>query len=174
MTNPADNIAEYSVFETDWGWMGVACSPRGLVSLVLPCPTAERALAALGSGTRKGRRALCFTGFEQKLRDYLAGKQVVFNEALDWEAATPFRRQVWLATREIPYGESRSYAWVAGRLGNPKACRAVGQALGKNPLPIIVPCHRVLASGGALGGFSDGLAIKCRLLKLENIACPGV
>jgi methylated-DNA-[protein]-cysteine S-methyltransferase len=74
---------------------------------------------------------------------------------------------VWEITRLIPYGETRSYAWVAEQIGQPRAVRAVGQALGKNPLPIIIPCHRVITSNGKLGGFGGGLEMKKRLLSLE-------
>jgi len=168
MANPQDDILEYTVFETDWGWMGVTCSPRGLVSLALPRLTAGDVLISLGVNNNNSRQATRFTELEKKLRQYLAGRQVTFDEPLDLVKATRFRRDVWLATQEIPYGESRSYAWIAVRIGNPKACRAVGQALGENPLPIVIPCHRVIASGGAIGGFSGGLETKRRLLKLEK------
>ena len=80
-----------------------------------------------------------------------------------------FQREVWEATRLIAYGEARSYQWVAGQIKKPKATRAVGQALGSNPLPIIVPCHRVLASDGKLGGFTGGLDMKKNLLHLEGL-----
>ena len=97
-------------------------------------------------------------------------KRVEFRMTCDLTAATPFQRQVWLKAREIPYGESRSYSWIASEIGNPRACRAVGQALGQNPLPIVIPCHRVLSAHGAVGGFSGGLDIKRRLLRLEGIS----
>jgi len=168
----ADDL-EYTLIYTDWGWLGAARSPRGLVSLALPHSTAEGAMSALGMPIGAECCGVGFAEFEKKLRDYLAGKQVAFDEILDLVAATNFQRQVWLAAREIPYGETRSYAWVATRLGNPKACRAVGQALGKNPLPIVIPCHRVLSSGGTLGGFSGGIDTKRRLLALEGMPCPG-
>ena len=171
MTDSPRSDLEFVVFDTDWGWLNVVRSPRGLVSLSFPRTTADEAMAELGSVAKTGRQVADFGGFKKKLRDYFAGKRTVFDEALDLTAATPFRRKVWLATQGIPYGEGQSYAWVADRLGNPKACRAVGQALGKNPLPIIVPCHRVLTSDGALGGFSGGLETKRRLLRLEGIAC---
>ncbi len=81
---------------------------------------------------------------------------------------TPFQRKVWNAVKAIPYGETRSYKWVAKKIGNPKAARAVGQALKRNPLLIIIPCHRVICSDGKLGGFSQGLKKKRELLKLER------
>jgi len=93
-----------------------------------------------------------------------------FPDRLDLSGATPFQRMVWEATRLIPYGETRSYAWVAGQVNKPGAARAVGQALGRNPLPIIIPCHRVIRGDGSLGGFSNGLEVKERLLHLENPA----
>jgi methylated-DNA-[protein]-cysteine S-methyltransferase len=75
---------------------------------------------------------------------------------------------VWLATQKILHGETRSYGWIAGQLGKPEAARAVGQALGRNPLPIIVPCHRVVSGNGGLGGFTGGLDMKKYLLELEK------
>jgi methylated-DNA-[protein]-cysteine S-methyltransferase len=82
--------------------------------------------------------------------------------------ATPFQKGVWEMVKTIPYGQTRTYKWVAEKIGNPEAFRAVGQALKKNPLPGIIPCHRVIRSDGKLGGFSKGLKEKARLLKLEN------
>ena len=80
---------------------------------------------------------------------------------------TPFERQVWRALLQVPYGETRTYAWLARQIGRPRAARAVGQALGKNPLPLFFPCHRIVAVKGR-GGFSGGLAIKEFLLRLEG------
>ncbi|GMT46853.1 MAG: hypothetical protein IEMM0007_0419 [bacterium] len=80
---------------------------------------------------------------------------------------TDFEKRVWLTLKEIPYGQTRTYKWLAEGLGSPRAVRAVGQALGKNPLPIILPCHRVIQSDGKLGGYSSGIGIKRRLLDLE-------
>ena len=86
---------------------------------------------------------------------------------LDLSAGTQFQQQVWQALRTIPRGETRSYAWVARQIGRPKAARAVGAACGANPVLLLVPCHRVVASDGTLGGFSCGLPLKRRLLALE-------
>ncbi len=84
------------------------------------------------------------------------------------QKGTPFQRAVWRVLQTIPYGEVRTYQWVAKKIGRPKAVRAVGNACGANPLPVIIPCHRVIASDGSLGGFSGGLRRKKRLLKREG------
>jgi len=107
------------------------------------------------------------------LRDYFAGQRVAFADELDLSRATVFQRGVWQLTRLIPYGETRSYGWVAERLGKAGAGRAVGQALGRNPLPVIIPCHRVVAKDGGLGGYSGGVAEKGYLLRLESAANRG-
>ena len=102
-----------------------------------------------------------------RLKDYFNGNRVDFPDKLNLSGATPFQREVWQAARRIPYGETRSYAWVAGQMRKPEAARAVGQALGRNLLPVIIPCHRVIASNGGAGGFSGGLEMKRFLLNLE-------
>ena len=169
MNSPEFKV-NYAVFETDWGWIGAAGSPVGLMTLSLPRAKSGDALMLLGEHAMKGcENVVLFQDLAKELRSYLAGKPVEFNDRLDLAEATRFQREVWTMTRQIPYGESRSYSWIASRLGNPGACRAVGQALGQNPLPILIPCHRVLAASGAVGGFSGGLDIKKRLLQLEDI-----
>lgn len=102
----------------------------------------------------------------QQLCDYVAGELEEFDVKLD-ERGTPFQRQVWTALRRIPFGVTVTYADLAGQLGKPGAARAVGSANGANPIPIVTPCHRVVARGG-LGGFSGGLDVKRRLLGLES------
>ena len=103
----------------------------------------------------------------ERLRAYFSGHQIAFPDKLDLSGATPFQRKVWEITRLIPYGKTRSYLWVVEQIKQPGAAQAVGQALSRNPLPIIVPCHRVVASDGKLGGFSGGVEMKRRLLFLE-------
>jgi O-6-methylguanine DNA methyltransferase len=105
----------------------------------------------------------------QRLKRYVEGELVSFDDELDLASATPFRRAVWQATRSIPYGETRSYSWVAQHIRKPRALRAVGQALAHNPIPIVVPCHRVVNKNGNLGGFGGGLEMKKRLLKIEAL-----
>ncbi len=104
------------------------------------------------------------------LRAYFRGKPVSFSDIpLDLGSPTPFQLAVWQASSRIPFGETRPYKWIAQQIRKPRAVRAVGNALGKNPIPILVPCHRVIRSGGSLGGFTAGIEIKRRLLALEQI-----
>ncbi len=104
----------------------------------------------------------------RELEAYFAGKRRRFSVPLEAHG-TAFQQRVWEALRAIPYGELRSYRDIAERLGNPKAVRAVGAANGRNPIPIIVPCHRVVGSDGQLTGFAGGLSVKRALLALEGI-----
>ena len=101
----------------------------------------------------------------------MSGKKVDFKRyALDIPTGTAFQRKVWEKLLDIPYGETRSYKWLAEEVGSPKGFRAVGGANGKNPVPIIIPCHRVINSDGTLGGYSGGVWIKEFLLKLEDVS----
>jgi len=102
----------------------------------------------------------------QQLQEYFAGKRKKFDVKLHL-AGTPFEKKVWKALTEIPYGKTASYAEIASKIGKPTAFRAVGNANGKNPIPIIIPCHRVINSSGELGGYGGGLDLKRRLLELE-------
>ncbi len=105
----------------------------------------------------------------QELQAYFAGERRTF----DWPlapAGTPFQQAVWAALREIPYGETRTYGQIAARIGRPKACRAVGMANNRNPIAIIVPCHRVVGASGALVGYAAGLSVKEQLLRLEALS----
>jgi methylated-DNA-[protein]-cysteine S-methyltransferase len=103
----------------------------------------------------------------RQLLEYLDGKRTAFELPLDLRG-TPFQRAVWQALLDIPYGQTRSYGDVASALGQPGAMRAVGSANGANPVPLIVPCHRVIAAGGKLGGYGGGLDLKRRLLAMEQ------
>ncbi len=102
-----------------------------------------------------------------QLEEYFAGERTAFDIPME-PAGTTFQKQVWTELSKIPYGETITYGELARRVGRPKGPRAVGQANGKNPLPIIVPCHRVLASNG-LGGYAGGLAMKRALLAVEGV-----
>lgn len=102
----------------------------------------------------------------RELEEYFAGTRRAFTVPLS-PAGTAFQKQVWAALEEIPYGETASYGDIAARIGNPKACRAVGGANHRNPIPILIPCHRVIGSAGQLTGYGGGLEIKTALLALE-------
>jgi O-6-methylguanine DNA methyltransferase len=104
-----------------------------------------------------------------QLQAYFAGMRRTFDVSLDLYG-TPFQKAAWNLLLEIPYGETRTYAQVAAALGRPQATRAVGQANGANPLPIFIPCHRVVQSNGSLGGYGGGIALKRALLQLETVA----
>jgi len=103
----------------------------------------------------------------KQLDEYFAGKRKTFELPLN-PAGTPFQQKVWSALQQIPYGKTISYAQLAQSVDNPKACRAVGSANGKNPIIIIIPCHRVINADGRLGGFACGLEVKKQLLDLEQ------
>jgi len=105
---------------------------------------------------------------EQQLREYFEGQRQIFSLDLDFDG-TEFQKKVWNALLTIPFGETRSYGDIARQIGNPKSVRAVGAANGKNPIPIIVPCHRVIGSSGKLVGFGGGMENKALLLNLEKI-----
>lgn len=108
----------------------------------------------------------------RQLNAYFAGKLKVFDIPYSLEG-TPFQQKVWRALCDIPYGTCITYGELAKRIGAPKACRAVGMANGRNPLPILVPCHRVIGSGGRLTGYTGGLDIKIKLLQIEGVTLFG-
>jgi len=160
---------KFCIVETALGWVGVVLSPSGLRAVTLPRRDRAAALTevlALGAGEEALNDDL--GDLPERLRRYAGGGPVAFPDALDLSAATPFQRAVWQATRDIPYGQTRSYGRLAARVGRPRAARAVGQAMAANPWPIIVPCHRVVSSDGRLGGYGGGLDMKERLLLLEG------
>ena len=103
----------------------------------------------------------------RQIQEYFCGKRKTFDLPL-LPKGTPFQQAVWHVLREIPYGEVRSYAQIAASIGNPKACRAVGQAVHSNPIWIVIPCHRVIGSNRSLTGYAGGLSMKEALLKIEN------
>jgi len=162
---------KYITFNTDMGWVGVLGSPTGLLTTTLPQSLAQEAYQLLGDSVNHATWSpRLFEDLTERLRVYFSGHKATFSDELNLSGATPFQRKVWEITRLIPYGETRSYLWVAEQINKPRAVRAVGQALGRNPLPIIIPCHRVVASDGRLGGFSGGTEVKRNLLHLEATA----
>jgi len=162
---------KYITFNTNMGWVGMLASAKGLLGTTLPQRSAQEACQLLGDSVSHAIWSPhLFKNLMERLKVYFSGHRTTFPDKLNLSRATHFQREVWEITRLIPYGETRSYAWVAKQIKRPKAARAVGQALGKNPLPIIVPCHRVVASAGKLGGFGGGIEMKRYLLSLETPA----
>ncbi len=155
--------------------MGLAASARGICTVVLPKASRRAAEGALGlscvAGPAAGGDAGPSSSIEEARRqilEFLAGRRCALEFPTDLSGGTPFQRRVWRAIQAIPYGRVRAYGWVATRVGGARYARAVGLALGANPVPLVVPCHRVVAADGSLGGFSGGLQTKRRLLELEG------
>jgi methylated-DNA-[protein]-cysteine S-methyltransferase len=157
------------VVQTRLGWIGVAWSSRGIKYLELPRSTRELVLRELKREFPDGVVSQDVPAeIEHELVTYAQGQCRQFQVPVDLTAVQPFQQQVLRAIAKIPFGETRSYGWVAREIGRPKAARAVGQALHKNPIPIIIPCHRIIASDGSLGGYGGGLPMKLKLLELEG------
>ncbi len=104
---------------------------------------------------------------KRELREYFEKGRKDFTCKTAFIEGTVFEKVVWNTLKEVPYGETRTYKWLAAKVGKPQAFRAVGNALGKNPIPLIFPCHRIIESDGSLGGYSSGIEIKRRLLEIE-------
>jgi methylated-DNA-[protein]-cysteine S-methyltransferase len=157
------------VCNVGWGWVGIAWSERGLVKVTLPQPAEAEALEQLPQPSPGCQPSgLDVAALVDKLRRYFAGEVVVFDEPLDPALGTAFQRRVWALTRAIPRGKTRSYGELGLEAGSPGAARAVGQAMARNPWPVVVPCHRVVGSDGSLTGFGGGLAMKERMLLMEG------
>lgn len=159
----------YVLCETNLGWVGVGLEDGRICATTLPKRRREQALEELGRvGASEPAGESEAAGVMELIRGYIEGRGVDIGRRIGFRGGTPFQQAVWRALLEIPRGETRSYAWVARRVGRPGAARAVGQAVGANPLPLLVPCHRVVASDGGLGGFGGGLEMKGALLRWEG------
>lgn len=148
--------------DTDLGVLHVVADHAHVTAVVLPNGTPVPTRASGDSATN----VVADKAVEQ-LEAYLRGALEDFDLPVD-PAGTPFQRDVWFALAEIPYGATESYRWLANRVGRPTATRAVGATNGRNPIPIVLPCHRVIGSDGSLTGYGGGLALKRSLLDLEH------
>jgi methylated-DNA-[protein]-cysteine S-methyltransferase len=154
----------YETMKSPVGRLTLVGSDRGLAAVLWERDDLARVhFGALTAGARHP----ILQAAQRQLQEYFAGKRRKFTVKLDF-AGTEFQHQVWQALRTIPFGETRSYGDIAAQIGRHKAVRAVGAANGRNPLPIIVPCHRVIGADGTLTGFGGGLDIKAQLLALET------
>jgi methylated-DNA-[protein]-cysteine S-methyltransferase len=161
----------YTTFNTDIGWVGILGSATGLLRTTLPHRSVQEVSQLLDDSVNNAIWSPdLFKDLMERLRVCFNGHRTTFPDELDLSGATHFQREVWEITRLIPHGETRSYSWVAEQISKPRTMRGVGQALARNPLPIIIPCHRVVASAGKLGGFGGGVEMKRHLLFLEASA----
>lgn len=164
--------------QTQTGWLAAAWSITGLAGLVLPRPSREGALEQLACKLRIAPSSLPAPElprdreeriFVQDIERYFCGEVISFSVTIDWSGYTCFQRRVLSAVQLINYGEVCSYKQIALKAGFAQAARAVGGVMRSNRTPLVIPCHRVLAADGSLGGFSDGLAMKKYLLELEKV-----
>jgi methylated-DNA-[protein]-cysteine S-methyltransferase len=168
---------EYTTFETKNGFIGLAWNQQGVSSLRLPARSEDAAEKAILRRLPEARRAIPSPAIAQLISDirrYFEGEKLDFSQvAVDLGSQEPFFSQVYAEVRKLGWGETTTYGSVAKTLGaDPQAARSVGQAMASNPVPLIVPCHRVLAAGGKLGGFSapGGSDSKARMLEIEGVA----
>jgi methylated-DNA-[protein]-cysteine S-methyltransferase len=157
--------------KTPIGVLTIESNEEAITHIALPAEGAERKAAADGvrSSAKAGEGPLPspLAAAVAQLEEYFAGRREQFDIPLEL-SGTDFQKSVWRQLAHIPYGETVSYAELALMVGRPQAYRAVGQANGANPIPIVLPCHRVVASGGGLGGYGGGLPMKRKLLALEG------
>jgi methylated-DNA-[protein]-cysteine S-methyltransferase len=164
----------YTEIDTPVGRILLAGTRRGLVKVAFPNRPADEVLEQLVQSVspRVLESPARLDEARRELDRYFEGRLHDFDLPLDWQLTHGFYRKVLRATARIPYGQTRSYKQMATKAGSARAVRATGSALGSNPLPIIVPCHRVLRTGGALGGYGGGLETKQALLELEGALQP--
>ncbi len=167
--------------KTPLGWMTACFSHRGLIYLTLPCSSIENALKEVWNKFNSPMICSQILNSYEDIKDnnsnaanlyisllqYFKGNKNNFYVLLDLDENTDFAKEVYKMVSTIPYGEVRTYSWVAEKIGKPKAAQAVGQALKKNPYPIVIPCHRVVAVKG-LGGFGGEINLKKKLLNIEG------
>ena len=160
----------YAPIESPFGTLVAAATDRGLVRLTFPeeqtDAVLERLAARVSPRILQAPRRL--DPVRRELEEYFAGERRGFEIPIDWSLVGAFAKRVLGAAAAIPYGSVLTYTQVAGKAGSPRGSRAAGNALGSNPIPIVIPCHRVLRLGGALGGYAGGLERKRWLLELEG------
>ena len=157
----------WTTFKTDFGWVVLIGSEGKVVGVELPRPTRRAAIEGIPADAEESYER--FGALPEQLKRYFAGERVTFDCDVEFDGLGSFERRILDETRKIPYGRITTYGSLASRTGRPRAARAVGNAMRKNPLPIIIPCHRVLHADGSLGGFAAGLEMKRRLLSLEGV-----
>ena len=160
----------YTTFKSPVGEILATRTENVLNFITFPKSTWQRFFSALKKDEnidlKKDEKK--FSSLKKTFKPYFAGKKVKFKESLDLTGGTPFQKRVWKTMLKIPYGQTKSYGWLARQVGGKNKARAVGYACGANPIPIVIPCHRVIREDGGLGGYGGGLSIKRKLLKIEG------
>ncbi|MCO4798524.1 MAG: methylated-DNA--[protein]-cysteine S-methyltransferase [Colwelliaceae bacterium] len=156
------NNTYYSIYSSPYGDIALTANEKGLTALAFQSGSAA---IKLPEHTKKNESL--FKEVHQQLNQYFSGERTAFDLALSPQG-TPFQQKVWQALTTIKQGETKSYAWLAEKINNKKAVRAVGTANGANPIALIIPCHRVIGSNGKLTGYAGGLALKAKLLMHEK------
>jgi methylated-DNA-[protein]-cysteine S-methyltransferase len=161
----------YANVDSPFGPLLLASTPRGLMRVNLPTHSPEETLEELAArvSPRVIEAPAKLDEVRRELDLYFDGKLTEFDLPIDWQLTGGFRGKVQRAINRIPYGQTRTYTEMARSAGNERAVRAAGTACGSNPIPIVVPCHRVLRSSGGLGGYGGGLPMKEALLRLEGV-----
>ena len=160
---------KYALCETKLGWVGIGIEDGAICATTLPTSHKVVLEALVRWGVDEPADAAEAARLVDLVRRAAEGENVDANGALRLVGGTPFQRAVWQAILSIPLGATISYAELARRVGRPAAARAVGQAVGSNPIPLLIPCHRVVGSDGGLGGFGGGLPMKRVLLRQEGV-----
>lgn len=168
-SNPQDRLL-YTTIRSPLGLIGLASSKKGIVRVCVGLKNEPKFVKFLEKLYQQPllKSPQNFKDLQSHFGLYFKGKMKRFTCPLDFSHATPFQSQVWQKLTTIPYGRTLSYLWLAKAIGNPTAFRAVGNANGKNPIPIIVPCHRVIRKNGDLGGYTGGIHKKQFLIDLEQ------
>ena len=165
-------MLSYTIISAPFGSVQLAAGPRGLTGVTLSSLKPSALAARFRREHPEAGTAWPMPELIEQLAAYLEGRPVRFTAKVDLAGMTEFQREVLAACSRIPFGRTVSYGELARRIGRPRACRAVGAALGSNPVPLVIPCHRVVGSNGALTGFSaeQGVSLKRWLLELESPA----
>lgn len=168
---PANQVQAYGIEACPVGWLAVVCSPAGIVEIMLEKSpeTLHERLDASYPGVPEAGDGVCVAALGQ-LREYFSGGRREFSLPIDLAGLSPFAREVLAALQQVPAGGTVSYGALAARVGRPGAARAVGRVMGGNPIPLVIPCHRVVGASGALVGYSGagGVATKEWLLEFER------
>lgn len=167
----AERLIYYNSIATPLGLLYLAGSKEGLCRVDFTVKSEKSFLESLQSEFKATpiKSSQPFKKITKQLQEYFSKTRKKFDIPLDLSSGTEFQQRVWKTLLTIPYGKTESYKSVAQKINKPKATRAVGNANGKNPIPIIIPCHRVISSDGGLGGYSAGIHNKKKLLKLEEV-----